>query len=587
MGCMDRKNLTLGILCLVGAFGLLFWNSHSVEQTKAAHVTVTPPVPTVTSPAAPAVTPVPVAAVTPSVGDEQPKSKATTFALQNDVLNVQITSRGGSLDTAALKQHRTAVGSKESVTFNNLAPDAALELYLPDPATAKPTPIRIAFRSVESSDGWTRLEGSLPDGTRIERSYRLRSESLGRGDKDPHGVEFSVRITPPAGKPVPKFWISTGTWQPEIADVTHTFQSVLVSDGADIAHSGLSDFTDSSGFLGLFAHKAFAESLLVPAAGRSHAWVASANQYFVASLCPDVAVRGQRSEALVLPVALSDGARSVRALASWEGPVATDGSRTLGGVLYVGPKEYGRLSALSDGQVDTLQFVKLLGFIGIGWMAKLLLAILGGVHWLVAGSGAWAWGFSILLLTLLLKLVTWPLTTAQLRASKNMAKVAGPMKALQEKHKKDPERLQKEMLKLYKEHGVNPLAGCFPILVQMPIFFGLYSAFQNAPEMRLQAFLWITDLAGPDTIAHLGSIPVNPMPLLMGITMWMSMRMTPSTGTDETQKMVMTIMLMMFPLICYTMPAALTLYWTFQNVLQIGQTWMIQRRDKLTVVTKA
>ena len=585
MGCMDRKNLTLGILCLVAAFGLLFWNNHSVEQTKAAHVTQ----PALVSPslAAPAVTPTPVAVVTPSVGEEQPSSKATTIALQNDVLNVQITTRGGSLDTAALKRHRTAVGSQELVTFNNLSPDAALELYLPDPATAKPTPIRIAFRSIASSAGWTRLEGTLPDGTRIERSYRLRQADVGRGDKDPHGVEFSVRITPPAGKPVSKFWISTGTWQPEVSDVTHTFQSVLVSDGADTAHSGLSDFTDSSGFLGLFAHKALAESLLVPAAGRSHAWVASANQYFVASLCPDAAARGQRSEALVLPVVLSDGARSVRALASWEGPVAADGSRTLAGVLYVGPKEYGRLSALSDGQVDTLQFVKLLGFIGIGWMAKLLLAILGGVHWLVEGVGGWAWGFSILLLTLLLKLVTWPLTTAQLRASKNMAKVAGPMKALQEKHKKDPERLQKEMLKLYKEHGVNPLAGCFPILVQMPIFFGLYSAFQNAPEMRLQAFLWITDLAGPDTIAHLGSIPVNPMPLLMGITMWMSMRMTPTTGTDETQKMVMTIMLMMFPLICYTMPAALTLYWTFQNVLQIGQTWMIQRRDKLTVATKA
>ncbi len=582
---MDRKNLTFGILCLVAAFGLLFWNSHSVDQAKAAHVT--PPVLTVPAPVAPVVTPVPVAAVTPSVGEEQPSSKATTFSLQNDVLNVHITTRGGSLDTAALKQHRTAVGSQESVTFNKLAPDAALELYLPDPATAKPTPIRIAFHSLPSSAGWMRLEGALPDGTRIERSYRLRQGDFGRGDKDPYGVEFSVRITPPAGKPVPKFWISTGTWQPEIADVAHTFQSVLVSDGADIGHSGLSDFTDSNGFLGLFAHKAIAESLLVPAVGRSHAWVASANQYFVASLCPDVTARGQRSEALVLPVVLSDGARSVRALASWEGPVAADGSRTLDGVLYVGPKEYGRLSALSDGQVDTLQFVKLLGFIGIGWMAKLLLAILGGVHWLIDGVGAWAWGFAILLLTLLLKLVTWPLTTAQQRAAKNMAKVAGPMKALQEKYKKDPERLQKEMLKLYQEHGVNPLAGCFPILVQMPIFFGLYSAFQHAPEMRLQSFLWITDLAGPDTIAHLGSVPVNPLPLLMGITMWISMRMTPTTGTDETQKMVMSIMMMMFPLICYTMPAALTLYWTFQNVLQIGQTWMIQRRDTLTVVTKA
>lgn len=573
---MDRKHLTLGIASLAAAFGLLFWNASNVAvQTKAAHSTVAPVAPAVVAP--------PVAApVAPALGVEQPAERAATITLHNEVLNLSLTTRGGSLASAELTKHRAAVAGKELVVFNQLAPDAALELYVPDPATAKPVPVRAAFKLLPASGGWTRLEATLPDGVRIERAYRLRVGEVGRGAADPHGIEFTVRITPASGKPAPKLWISTGTWRPEPADVTHTFQSVLVSDGAETEYVGLSEFTDSSGFLGLFAHKAVAEHPFVPAAGRSHAWVAAANQYFVASLCPDPSHRGSRSEVLALPVTLSDGARTVRALASWETPVAADGSRTLDGVLYVGPKEYGPLSALSDGQVDTLQFVKLLGFIGIGWMAKLLLAVLGGVHWMIDGLGAWSWGFAILFLTLIIKLVTWPLTSAQMRAAKNMAKFSGPMKALQEKHKKDPERLQKEMLKLYKEHGINPLAGCFPILVQMPIFFGLYSAFQTAPEMRLQPFLWITDLAQPDTIAHLWSLPINPLPLLMGITMWISMRMTPTTNADETQKTIMTIMLMMFPLICYTMPAALTLYWTFQNVLQIGQTWLIQRRDAAT-----
>lgn len=574
---MDRNHRLLGAACLAAAFGLLFWNAHRTsEQTQAAHAPT--PAPAV-APAAPAPAP---AAAPAAAGPELPADKAESIALRNEVLDLRLTTRGGALQTAALTRHRASVGSKDLVVFNQLAPDAALELYVPDPATARPVPVRVAFRPAPAGDGWTRLVGALPDGTRIERAYRLRAGDSGRGAADPHGIEFTVKVIPPAGKPAPKVWIATGTWQPEVADVAHTFQSVLVSDGSETDRVGISEFTDSNGFIGIGAHKAAAEHPFAPPAGRAHAWVAAANQYFVASLCPDPAHRGPRSEALALPVTLSDGSRTVRALASWESPVAADGSRSLDGVLYVGPKEYGPLSALSDGQVDTLQFVKLLGFIGIGWMAKLLLAVLGGVHWLIDGAGAWSWGLAILLLTLLIKLVTWPLTTAQQRAARNMAKFSGPMKALQEKHKKDPERLQKEMLKLYQEHGINPLAGCFPILVQMPIFFGLYSAFQTAPEMRLQSFLWITDLARPDTVAHLGSLPVNPLPILMGITMWLSMRMTPTTGGDETQKTVMKVMLMMFPLICYGMPAALTLYWTFQNVLQIGQTWLIQRNDAST-----
>jgi YidC/Oxa1 family membrane protein insertase len=163
-----------------------------------------------------------------------------------------------------------------------------------------------------------------------------------------------------------------------------------------------------------------------------------------------------------------------------------------------------------------------------------------------------------------------------------MAQFAKPMQEIKEKHAKNPEKMQKEMMKLYQEHGINPLAGCLPILIQIPIFFGLYSAFQTAPEMRLESFMWIADLARADTVAHIGSFPINPLPVLMGATMWYSMRMTPMPNQDETMKTVMTLMMLMFPVICYTMPAALTLYWTFQNILQIAQTWLLKRNDAAT-----
>lgn len=574
---MDRKHLALGSLFLAAAMAAFYWNAQRASQAASAAHAAAPVAPSAPVPASekPALVPAPRApsAPDPVFEPERPVRLANRF------LDVAVTNHGGALRSARLLQHDAELESKDQVTFNAQSPDAALEVHIPDPATAKPVPVRVALSpQPASADGWVRFAGQLPDGTKLTRAYRLRpAEEKARGADDGHLLEFSVALTPAAGKPAPKFWLSTGTWLPEPADKTHAFQSILVADAEDTSHVALSEFTDSAGFLGMFAHKASSEYPFV-AAGGVHRWVATANQYFVATLCPDPAQRGARSEVTALPVTLADGSRSVRALASWEGVVAADGTRSLAGTLYVGPKHYSRLAALPEGQVDTLQFVKLFGFIGIAWMAKLLLAALGGVHALTSFLPG-SWGWAILVLTLVIKLLTWPLTSAQLKAGKKMAQFAKPMQEIREKHAKNPEKMQKEMMKLYQEHGINPLAGCLPILIQIPIFFGLYSAFQTAPEMRLESFLWIADLARADTVAHLGPVPVNPLPLLMGATMWYSMRMTPTPNQDETMKTVMTVMMLMFPVICYTMPAALTLYWTFQNVLQIGQTWLLKRGE--------
>ena len=165
-----------------------------------------------------------------------------------------------------------------------------------------------------------------------------------------------------------------------------------------------------------------------------------------------------------------------------------------------------------------------------------------------------------------------------------MQQFAGPMKELREKYKDNSEKLNKEMMELYKKHKINPFAGCLPIFIQIPIFFGLYTAFQTTVELRLESFLWIHDLAAPDTVLHIGSFGVNILPVLMGVTMWISMRMTPNPSADETQKIIMYTMALVFPVICYTLPAALSLYMTVQNLLTILQAKMTKVPTDVVVV---
>ena len=294
--------------------------------------------------------------------------------------------------------------------------------------------------------------------------------------------------------------------------------------------------------------------------------------------------RGARSQVSIRPVAFPEGTEGLDGVASWATVVKPDLSTELTGDFFVGPKEYARVSALPDNQVYVLQFSKLLGFIPFAAICKLLLACLGGVHALLEWSGAWSWGWAIVALTLLIKLVTWPLTAAQQRQAKKMAKFSKPLQEINEKYKDNPEKKQKELMKLYKDHGINPLAGCLPILIQMPIFFGMYTAFQTTVELRLHSFLWVQDLAAPDTLFVLGGIPFNLLPILMGVTMWLSMKMTPSPSADSSQKTIILVMTLMFPLICYTMPAALTLYMTVQNLLTILQAAVTKEEPAVEVI---
>ena len=580
---MDRKNFFLGMACIVGAFALFFLTKPATPPPGA-----TPAPSAAVAPVAPALVAKPSTTLPASAQSARPvpRESAQPFILQNDHLKVTLTNRGGAIREIRLKKEFADVTNQGVIVFNAGNDESALALALKNPVTGKLETLLSEFVEQPGTTGDTiTLVGGLADGTRIERTFTLTAKA--GTVVEPYSLGFVTKVIPPAGKPAATVWVSTGSWQPTEGDSANQFLSVLAYDGDDLTRVGLDVFSDSSGFFGLGAHKAQADHAVASVA-KPLLWVASGNQFFSSIVHPaDAGARGARTEVLVLPVGFEGGKRGLQAFASWEPVPAADLSRTFAGEFFVGPKEYARVAALPDGQVAVLQFSKLLGFISFGAICKLLLAVLGGVHWLLEWSGAWSWGWAIVLLTCLIKVITWPLTAIQMKAAKKMQKFAKPMQDIREKHKDNPEKMQKELMKLYTENKINPFAGCLPILIQMPIFFGLYTAFQTTVELRLHSFLWIADLSAPDTIFHLGGFPVNLLPVLMGITMWLSMRMSPQPSGDGSQKMIFLMMTLLFPVICYPMASALTLYMTIQNLLTMLQTWLTKDEPDVEVIAPA
>jgi YidC/Oxa1 family membrane protein insertase len=194
-----------------------------------------------------------------------------------------------------------------------------------------------------------------------------------------------------------------------------------------------------------------------------------------------------------------------------------------------------------------------------------------------------SWGVAIILLTIVVKtFLWWPQMKAQ-KSMKRMSKLSPMMKEIQEKYKDDQARQSQEMMKLYKDYGVNPVGGCLPMLIQMPIFFGLLGILQVCAELRGQSFLWVKDLSLPDTIAHIPLLgwALNPLPILMGLTQVVMMKVMPQPATvDKMQQRMMTFMPFIFVFICYSFASALALYYTVQNLYSLIQTIVMQRMNK-------
>jgi len=162
------------------------------------------------------------------------------------------------------------------------------------------------------------------------------------------------------------------------------------------------------------------------------------------------------------------------------------------------------------------------------------------------------------------------------------------MKALQEKYKDDPAKMNKKLMEFMKENKVSPLGGCLPMLLQIPVFFGFFTMIRSAVELRGAHFLWVTDLSQPDTLFYIPGLnfPFNLLPLIMGVTMLWQARLTPpSPGMDPTQQKIMKYMPLMFMVFLYNYSAALTLYWTTNNLLTIFQTKVTKMKEPAATAT--
>ena len=570
---MDRKNLFLGVGCIAAAMFIFAVSKPNDPAPTAASAKAVAPKVVTSAVSAPSN----VSASAISVADAQ------KTVIDNGYLKVTFTSRGGAIEKAELLKQPADLSKKDNILFNAGNEDSAMTLGVTNRATNRVEPVYSEFKLVSSSANSVVYQGKLEDGTKVIRTYTL--PVVDNSGAEPYSIRFQTKVEAASAGAVPtRVWHSTGTWHYTQGDAAHQFMSVLADNGEDLTHVGIDVFRDSSGFFGLGAHRAELEHPAV-AAGKPFNWVSSGNQFFASIIRVEPTQRGARSELVARPVKFDSQEVGIQAFAYWEGVPAADLSVTTDGDFFVGPKEYARLAALPDDQVSVLQFSKILGFISFGAICKLLLACLGGIHSLLTWTGGWTWGWAIVLLTIIIKLITWPLTAAQQRTAQKMTQFKGPMEEIREKYKNDSEKLNKEMMKLYTEHKINPFAGCLPIFIQIPVFFGLYTAFQTTVELRLESFLWIHDLSTPDTLFHIGSFGFNLLPILMGVTMWLSMRMTPTPSADNTQKTIMYTMALLFPVICYTLPAALSLYMTLQNLLVMLQMGLSKTPEAIVEIT--
>ena len=282
-------------------------------------------------------------------------------------------------------------------------------------------------------------------------------------------------------------------------------------------------------------------------------WVAWLQHYFVTAWIPAANstnnVEGRKDSQGNYIIGFTSDTLSV--------PAGGQGATAM--TLYAGPKIQEDLKALAP-DLDLTVDYGILWFLAqpIFWLLELIHDVLGN------------WGWSIVVLTLIIKLIFFPLSAASYKSMARMRAVSPKLQALKEQHGEDRQKMSQAMMELYKKEKINPLGGCLPILVQMPVFLALYWVLLESVEMRQAPWmLWITDLSITD--------PYFILPIIMGVTMFIQQQLNP-TPPDPMQARVMKLLPIIFTFFFLWFPAGLVLYWVVNNVLSIAQQWYITRQ---------
>ena len=293
-------------------------------------------------------------------------------------------------------------------------------------------------------------------------------------------------------------------------------------------------------------------------------WIGLSGQYFFAGL---VVSEGEKTEDAVAWAGNTDG--WVQAMLRFEKEVS---SANL--TIFTGPKD-----------IDLLDMAghQLRRALDLGWFTIVALPMLQLIRFLHRFTSNY--GIDIILLTVLIKLLFYPLTKKSFQSMKGMQKLQPKMEKLKELYKDKPDEMNKAVMEMYRKEGVNPLGGCLPMFLQLPVFIGLYNALLNAVELRHAPFaFWIQDLSAPDRLGDIqlpfvtgAGFPI--LTLIMGASMLLQQKMTPTTTADPMQQRMMMLMPVVFTFMFINFPSGLVLYWLVNNILTIGQQYLINRQE--------
>ena len=579
---MDKKNTTIGVLLLIAAFASLYLSQKYAPPPPAHRAPELVPTTGPNEASASA-----VAAAQPTSPTDATFTAATAVTkdvgephyetLANDFIEVSFADLGGAISKVALKKY-DAEKAHPGVPYVINQPRGN-------------APPALAFVDVPGLDSNTRYQ--LVSHSAVEVVYRTvlekrievtRRYTLPAGQGDPQHDPYQLRhettfrnLTDSVQLPSPnrQLAINVGTATPMNERDLGLKLIAGYSTGSSQTFLARSKLEPSSGFFGLSAHEA------VPQISQDGpiAWATVDNQFFSTIYTPDTPAAGfgmRRVQTDLKRPSTDRNAFGLTAETRFDlPPLAPKAESKLAGDFYAGPKEYRRLSnaeIFKKDQDAVMQF----GMYIFALCAKILTTLMTWVHSMMPNLNG-AWGLAIVITTLILKIVFLPLTLTASKSAKRMQKIQPEMQALKEKYKDDPQKMQKETMELFKKHKVNPMGGCLPILITIPFFFGFFTMLQSTAELRFQSFLWAQDLSAPDTITQIFGFPINIMPILMGITSIIQMRLTPQPTTDNMQAKMFKFVPYMFIVFCYYYSCALAIYWTVGNIFTIGQQLIINR----------
>lgn len=563
---MDRQAWIAVTLCVVGLIAVMTYNAkHMPPPPKPATALPTPV-------AVPDQSPSPASQASPAIPTATPTVSIEPFdekfeALSNDDVELRLTNRGGGISEAVLLKHAVENGQRVILNAPNHTPIGAI---VDEPAS----PALPEFTIARQSDGSVLLERTTPEGLTVRKRFFFPPTSE---KKDNFVAEMDVDFRNAGMQPYLNtgYFVSLGSTQPlHPSDMPSYTRLVWSIQGTAKSTDVLWFPAQNYPLVGV--QKRAAQPMFQEKVNNAE-WVAMSNQFFTTIISPispkAVEVWGQPFDLKSADAPTMQGMVGAMGMPGFQ--LEPGQSTTLRFQLYLGPKLYARLAKLEHDEAEIMNF----GF----WkfFSQFLLNFMNLIHGWVHD-----YGWSIIILTACVKGVLWPLQNQANRSMRKMSALAPKMQELKEKYKDDPTRMNQEVMKLYKAHGVNPVGGCLPMMIQIPIFFGLFTMLGQAAELRNASFLWVHDLSQSDTIARIPGLgwKINLLPLIMGATQIWLMRMTPKTG-DTTQQRVMMFMPLIFLIFCYNFAAALALYYTTQNLFTILQLYQ-NRKQPAPVLEK-